>query len=61
MAQGLAYYPVSLYIPAFSTAVGLSTVSGTTALSVFNLSGVVGESWYHGINGVLVLSHLQAR
>lgn len=43
MAQGLAYYPVSLYIPAFSTAVGLSTLTGTIALAVFNLSGVVGE------------------
>lgn len=43
MAQALAYYPVSLYIPAFTTAVGLSTLSGTIALSVFNLSGVIGE------------------
>lgn len=43
MAQALAYYPVSLYIPAFTTAVGLSTMSGTVALAVFNLAGVVGQ------------------
>ncbi|KAF8309076.1 MFS general substrate transporter [Clavulina sp. PMI_390] len=43
MTQALAYYPVSLYIPAFATAIGLSTINGTVALAIFNLSGVLGQ------------------
>ncbi|KAF8309075.1 MFS general substrate transporter [Clavulina sp. PMI_390] len=43
ITQALAYFPVSLYIPSYSTAAGLSTVDGTIALAVFNLARVVGQ------------------
>ncbi|KAF8310200.1 MFS general substrate transporter [Clavulina sp. PMI_390] len=47
--QGLAYFIVILYIPAYATALGYSRIQGTIALSVFNLASVVGQvvsGWY---------------
>ncbi|KAI0042829.1 MFS general substrate transporter, partial [Auriscalpium vulgare] len=41
--QGLAYVPVSIYIPSFAVALGHSRLSGTLALSTFNLATVVGQ------------------
>lgn len=38
----MAYFPVSLYIPSYSTAIGLSVVNGTIALATFNIARVVG-------------------
>lgn len=43
MVQALAYFPVSLYIPSYSKAIGLSTLDGTIALAIFNAARVVGE------------------
>lgn len=43
MAQAFAYFPVSLYIPSYSKAVGLSTLNGTIALAIFNTARVIGE------------------
>jgi MFS family permease len=42
--QGLAYFPVSLYIPTYVVSLGYSRTDGTIALAVFNLSTVVGMS-----------------
>lgn len=42
--QGLAYFTVSLYLPSYAASVGLSPLSGTLALSAFNLCGVFGLS-----------------
>lgn len=44
MTQAMAYFPVSLYIPSYSAAIGLSTVDGTVALATFNMARVVGTS-----------------
>ncbi|CAK5269846.1 unnamed protein product [Mycena citricolor] len=41
--QGLAYFPVSLYIPSYAASLGFSSVNGTLALTVFNLATVVGQ------------------
>ncbi|KAI0042846.1 MFS general substrate transporter [Auriscalpium vulgare] len=41
--QGLAYFTVSIYIPSYTVALGCSRLSGTLALTVFNLATVVGQ------------------
>ncbi|KAI0046480.1 MFS general substrate transporter [Auriscalpium vulgare] len=41
--QGLAYFPVSIYIPTYAVALGYSRLSGTLALTIFNLACVVGQ------------------
>ncbi|KAI0249409.1 major facilitator superfamily domain-containing protein [Lactifluus subvellereus] len=49
LLQGLAYFPVSLYIPTYVVSLGYSRGDGTIALAVFNLSTVVGQiatGWY---------------
>ena len=43
----MAYFPVSLYIPSYSAAIGLSTLDGTIALAVFNLARVVGVCFHY--------------
>jgi len=43
LSQSFGYYPVPFYIPTYTTAVGLPTATGTLALSLFNLSTVVGQ------------------
>ncbi|KAI0059154.1 MFS general substrate transporter [Artomyces pyxidatus] len=47
--QALAYFPVSLYIPSYAVTLGYSRLNGTLALTVFNLSTVIGQivsGWY---------------
>ncbi|KAI0042831.1 MFS general substrate transporter [Auriscalpium vulgare] len=41
--QGLAYFTVSIYIPSYTVALGYSRLSGTFALTSFNLATVVGQ------------------
>ncbi|KAI0260582.1 major facilitator superfamily domain-containing protein [Gloeopeniophorella convolvens] len=62
--QALAYFPVSLYIPAYSVSLGYSRLNGTIALAVFNLATVVGQiasGWYCDVGPytrVMILSGL---
>lgn len=41
--QSLGYYPVPFYLSTYAIDAGFSTTVGTLALSVFNLSNIVGE------------------
>jgi len=41
--QAIAYFPVSLYMPTYTTALGLPIINGTLVLAVFNLASVIGQ------------------
>ncbi|KDQ20060.1 hypothetical protein BOTBODRAFT_51414 [Botryobasidium botryosum FD-172 SS1] len=41
--QAIAYFPVSLYMPTYTSAVGLPIINGTVVLAVFNIASVVGQ------------------
>ncbi|KAI0042845.1 MFS general substrate transporter [Auriscalpium vulgare] len=41
--QGLAYFPVAIYIPTYTVALGHSSLSGALVLAVFNMATVVGQ------------------
>ncbi|KDQ20064.1 hypothetical protein BOTBODRAFT_27484 [Botryobasidium botryosum FD-172 SS1] len=41
--QAIAYFPVSLYMPTYTTALGFSIVDGTLSLTVFNLASTTGQ------------------
>ncbi|KZT57500.1 MFS general substrate transporter [Calocera cornea HHB12733] len=41
--QALGYFPVSIYIPTYTTSSGLSALDGQLVLSVFNLFTVIGQ------------------
>lgn len=43
IAQGLAYYIPSLYLPTFASAVGLSNTLGALVLAMYNLATVFGQ------------------
>ena len=58
VAQSLAFFPVSLYIPAYSAAIGLSTFDGTVALTCFNLARVVGQIGLGDLCDRMMYTHL---
>ncbi|KAG9105152.1 hypothetical protein FRC07_009562, partial [Ceratobasidium sp. 392] len=41
--QSLAYFPVSLYMPVYTSSLGLPPLNGTIVLAVFNLSSVISQ------------------
>ncbi|KDQ20062.1 hypothetical protein BOTBODRAFT_101786 [Botryobasidium botryosum FD-172 SS1] len=41
--QAIAYFPVALYMPTYTTALGLPIIDGTLVLAVFNIASVVGQ------------------
>jgi len=41
--QAVAYFPVSLYMPTYTSALGLPIINGTLVLAVFNLASVIGQ------------------
>ncbi|KZO99340.1 MFS general substrate transporter [Calocera viscosa TUFC12733] len=43
LIQALAYFPISLYMPTYTSALGLAPINGQLVLSVFNLFSVVGQ------------------
>lgn len=43
LIQSLAYFPVNLYLPTYTTLLGLPALDGQLVLSVFNIFSVVGQ------------------
>ncbi|KDQ20063.1 hypothetical protein BOTBODRAFT_385802 [Botryobasidium botryosum FD-172 SS1] len=41
--QAIGYFPVSLYMPSYATALGLPIIDGTLSLTVFNLASTTGQ------------------
>ena len=44
LLQGLGYFPVSLYMPTYTSALGLPPLNGSLVLAMFNLLSVLGIS-----------------
>lgn len=42
LLQGLGYFPVSLYMPTYTSTLGLPPLSGSLVLATFNLVSVLG-------------------
>src|SRR5271170_3422762 len=47
LLQGLGYFPVSLYMPTYTSALGLPPLNGSFVLATFNLVSVIGISTPH--------------
>lgn len=43
LIQSLAYFPIGLYIPTYTSSLGLPTIMGTAVLSVFNATTVLSQ------------------
>lgn len=41
--QAVGYFPVSLYMPTYTSALGLPIINGTLVLAVFNTASVIGQ------------------
>lgn len=44
LLQGLGYFPVSLYMPTYTSTLGLPPLNGSLVLATFNLVSTLGKS-----------------